>query len=192
MKGDDYQCPLQPDAYIERRLMRTMGFYRERIPRYSRQRYAMRCVLILCGLTASVVAYLEQYTWAVVVTAVSAALTSWAEFTDVARKLERYTRAVIELENLVTRWKGLSEVDRASTVSISRLVTKGEEIISNERVGWIATSSEERGLDEHADTRGRNGSGAAAGSSGATADGSGGSGTGGSRASKQSQVAPLS
>ena len=68
---------------------------------------------------------------------------------------------MIELENLLSNWHSMSEVEKASTISISHLVRSGEEIISDERVAWISTANknakegalaraEEGGVDERA------------------------------------------
>jgi hypothetical protein len=125
-----------------------MDFYRRRIPQYAHRQYYMRSLLILCGIAASVLAYFGESKWAIVATAVAAGITSWTEFTDVARKTERYSRGVMEIENLLSYWKSLSEVDRASTVMISHLVGSGEAIISDERVGWHSTANQSLTTDK--------------------------------------------
>ena len=51
------------------------------------------------------------------VTAISSAatvFTSWTEYTDVARKTERYTRATLQLKKLLTWWGSLREVKMAA------------------------------------------------------------------------------
>jgi hypothetical protein len=141
VKDDDFQSPIQPAGYIANRLQPTMDFYRRRIPQYAHRQYYMRSLLILCGIAASVLAYFGQARWAIVATAAAAGITSWTEFTDVARKTERYSRGVVEIENLLSFWKSLSEVDKASTVMISHLVGSGEAVISDERVGWLSTAN---------------------------------------------------
>ena len=70
-------------------------------------------------------------------------ITSWAEYSDVPRKTERYTRAIIELENVLSEWNAMSEVEKASTSSISHLVHSAESLISDERVAWLSTANKD-------------------------------------------------
>ena len=48
--------------------------------------------------------------------------------------------AVVELENLISHWKSLTEVEKASPVTIYNVVLTGESIISDERVAWLSTA----------------------------------------------------
>ena len=64
----------------------------------------MRSLLVLGGCVAAVLAYTENTAWAVVLTTIAAAITSWPEFSDVSRKTERYNRALVELANLLSSW----------------------------------------------------------------------------------------
>ena len=94
------------------------------------------------------------------VTSGAAALTSWQEYTDVGRKTERYTRAAIELQNLLSWWKSLSEVEKASKGTISQLIHSAESIISEERLAWMSTAHQspaaayEKGDGEEGGTKG--------------------------------------
>ena len=106
----------------------------------------MRGLLVLCTLGASIIAYLGKSEWAVVITSVAAALTSWSEFTDVERKTERYSRAITQLKNLHSVWKSLGEVERASVDRISALICSSEEVINNERSSWMSTANNNKGV----------------------------------------------
>ena len=59
--------------------------------------------------------------------------------TDTQRKSERYTRAVSALKDHLDWWASLGEVERASKPSITHLVTKGEQIITEEQSAWTST-----------------------------------------------------
>ena len=59
---------------------------------------------MLSGCVAAVLAYTGDTAWAVVLTTIAAAITSWSEFSDVSRKAERYNRALVELANLHSGW----------------------------------------------------------------------------------------
>jgi hypothetical protein len=81
-----------------------VAFYKKRLPEYSNINYALRSLLVLGGCVAAVLAYTENTAWAVVLTTIAAAITSWSEFSDVSRKTERYNRALVELANLLSGW----------------------------------------------------------------------------------------
>ena len=108
----------------------------------------MRFLLMICTAAAAVIAYVGLSEWAVVVTAVYAALTSWAEFTDTERKVERYTGVIVELKATHNWWKSLGEVEKASTERISTLVRRCEDAINAERSSWGSTDSQAGGDDE--------------------------------------------
>merc|ERR1719311_281237 len=99
-------------------------------------------------MAAAVLSRYELMTWVVVVCALSSAFTSWMEFADSARKVERYTRAITALKKLLSWWKSLTEVERASTDSISTLINTSESIIAQERLAWVSTASKKRDADE--------------------------------------------
>lgn len=96
--------------------------------------------------------------WVVVVTSAGGAVTAWVEFADLARKIERYTTAVRSLDKLLTWWVSLGEVEKASTMTISRLISTGESIISEERLAWVSTNISDEQLPR-SDEGGAEGSG---------------------------------
>ena len=96
-----------------------------------------------CSILTTAASAVSAYglsTWALVIVSAAAALTSWTEFADTGRKIERYTRAVVELENLVSRWKNQAEVEKASPSEIYNIVMTAESIISDESVAWVSTA----------------------------------------------------
>lgn len=147
---DDHFSPVQPNKYIEMRLLPSIAFYERRTPWYSCQRYFIKLVLLLCTLAATLLTRYELAVWVIGVSSSASALTSWQEYTDVARKTERYTRAAFELQNLLSWWKSLSEVEKASKVSISQLIHNAEGIISEERLAWMSTANKAHAMASHA------------------------------------------
>lgn len=138
--ADNFHSPLKPEEYANQRLRPKIAFWRRRIPSYARRGNALHILLILAGVFCSIAAYIGFIKSAVIASAIATALTSWVEFGDVSRKTERYTRAVVQLENLISHWGRLTKVDRASTTWVEHLVTEGESIIAEERSGWFSTA----------------------------------------------------
>ena len=162
---DDFHSPMRPDDYIALRVRPKLAFYRARIPHYARRRTVLRCFLFACTASGSIIAYLANEgdvspRWAVVVTAAAAAFTSWMEFADIGRKVERYTRAVVDIQNLLSSWKSLSDVERSNPHEIAELVHNGESILSNERIAWVSTANRSlqgRGGEKGDDAKGTDG-----------------------------------
>ena len=138
---DDFYSPMPPERYIEIRLEETLSFYRRRIPKYARSRNILKLTLFVLSAAASALSAYNEPVWALVVTTAAACFTSWSEFSDIASKTQRYTQAIVQLVNLLSFWKSLPEVDRASVNTIKHLVQRGEGIISDERVAWVSTAS---------------------------------------------------
>ena len=139
---DDFHSPMQPDKYMEIRLKRWLAFYRQRLPANAHYRTRLKTSLILLSVAASVVSAGGYTTWALLVTITASAFTSWAEFSKHGEKTERYTRAIIEIENLISHWKSLSQFERTTQARISHLILAGEAVISNERLAWRASSAQ--------------------------------------------------
>ena len=133
---DDFHSPVQPDRYIALRLKPMMNFYQARIPQYTRSATVMLLLLGIFSVAASGLAFFGFADIVVVVTAAGAAITSYLEFSDTQRKIERYTRAVRAMKKLLNWWTTLDVVERAGVDATSTLLTTGESIISDERLAW--------------------------------------------------------
>ena len=120
------------------------AFYRKRIPRCYAQVRMLEAVLTVCSVGSATLAYLESLTPFVALTsAVAAAISSWMAHDDLSRRIERYTNATMSIDNIVTWWNSLDDVERASTANIATLVDRGEEVITAERNAWLAAAREQ-------------------------------------------------
>eukprot|EP00747_Dinoflagellata_sp_TGD_P085038 gnl/TRDRNA2_/TRDRNA2_162744_c1_seq1.p1 gnl/TRDRNA2_/TRDRNA2_162744_c1~~gnl/TRDRNA2_/TRDRNA2_162744_c1_seq1.p1 ORF type:complete len:569 (+),score=89.75 gnl/TRDRNA2_/TRDRNA2_162744_c1_seq1:254-1960(+) len=133
---DDHHSPCNPEYYIRLRLVPMKEFFQERLPLYNRWRTILHIVTLACAAVATFLAYFSHNAMVAAVSALSAAVISWSEFTDVDRKLERYAMVVRSAKKLMSWWDSLSEVDHSSGANINRLVTEGEAIINGELHVW--------------------------------------------------------
>lgn len=138
--NDDFQSPVDPKRYIKLRVRKTLAFYQRRLPVYARRRGALRLMLLFGTVAASILARYGRSGLVVVVTSATGALISWLEFSDTARKMQRYSRAITSLERLLDWWDSIGDVERASKESIRHLVYTSETIISDERIAWVSTA----------------------------------------------------
>merc|ERR1712146_706321 len=83
--------------------------------------------------------------------ALASAITSWTEFIDTGRKLERYSTAIREIKKLIAWWESLSDVDQSSVPNITYLVQTGERIIMGELSGWGAGKKRAGGKENDED-----------------------------------------
>jgi len=107
---DDHQTPADPELYIKLRIHPQIEFYTNRIPKYSWHDHILRISILLLGATAAIFARYDELVFVVIVTAASSAITSWAEFSEDTRKIERYTSSVHELEKILSWWGSLGQV----------------------------------------------------------------------------------
>jgi hypothetical protein len=140
---DDHHSPVQPQKYVDLRIIPSIAFYQDRIPKYAMVRYVLRMMLLTSTGLSTMCAHYQLIMPVVIITGFAGAVTSWQEFADVSRKTERYTRAMFQLQNMLSWWKSLSEVERASKEIISQLIHTSEGIISEERVAWVSTASKQ-------------------------------------------------
>ena len=72
-----------------------------------------RLVLTFQGVVAcSILARFGEAMAAVIITAFASGATTWAEFVDAGSKVERYTRTVRTINDLLNWWRNLSEVEK--------------------------------------------------------------------------------
>jgi len=133
---DDFYSPVQPERYISLRLKPMMVFYQNRIPSNTRAALMMLLALGVFSVLASGLAFFGLAEIVVVITAAGASITSYLEFSDTQRKIERYTHAVRSIKKLLNWWTTLDAVERAGATATSKLLTTGESIISDERLAW--------------------------------------------------------
>jgi hypothetical protein len=138
---DDFHSPMQPHRYIALRIEPSLEFFKRRVPMNTRRRAVMQVLVMLLGMAASILAQWEYLSVVTIVAAFASIATSWNEFLDAGRKVERYTRAITSLKKVLTWWKSLSEVERAAKDNISMLVNTSESVISQERLAWVSTAS---------------------------------------------------
>merc|ERR1712194_493727 len=110
---DDHYSPVKPDIYIQLRLEQMMSFYQDRLPIYTKLRFMHRLAMVSLTTVSSILAYLDAAMYVVCATAFSGAILSWIEYSEMARKIERYTRAVRALKKLQSWWEVLSDVEQA-------------------------------------------------------------------------------
>ena len=139
--GDDHYTPVNPETYIKTRLRKAMRFYQDRLPVYNRMRFILRTTLIMVTASATVLSYLEKAQYVIVVTALGGTITCWTEFSETAKKIERYARAIRSLKMLFSWWDVLTDVEKAGMDAISKLIETGESIIADERQAWQATAN---------------------------------------------------
>jgi len=141
---DDHHSPVQPQRYIELRVKPTIRFYQDRIPQYARAGYVFKGVVLLLGVAASVLANMRVSLGVNIVTSLGAVITSWNEFADSFRKVERYSRTVVSLEKLLAWWDSLSGVEKVSRQNISQLILASESIIAEEQLAWYSASQKSK------------------------------------------------
>merc|ERR1712187_1070101 len=104
------------------RILPMLRFYQQRIPVYARRRLRFRLILLFCGMLSAFLTRYGLLEWVACVVAFSSSVRSWVEFSDDAAKLQRYTNVVKQLKLNLNWWKGMTDVEKASTELIARLV----------------------------------------------------------------------
>lgn len=137
---DDHQSPVQPVRYIKLRLEPAMDFYSLRVPKYTNHGFVLKIVILFLGVTSSFLAHYNILSYVVVATAGATIVTSWSEFSEDARKVERYSSAINALKKLLSWWDSLGEVEKASRANIAHLILQAEAIISKEQRSWTSTA----------------------------------------------------
>jgi len=133
---DDHQTPVHPEQYIEMRLRPMMEFYQARLPHYTRHGMMMLGLLGLLSVSASALSYFGFANYVVISTSACTAITSYLEYADTQRKVERYSSAVNSIIKLLNWWATIDPVEQAGAQAIGQLVLGSESVIAEERLAW--------------------------------------------------------
>ena len=139
---DDHHSPTTSDQYMELRLEKMLCFYQGRVPDYNRYRLLQTLLLLSGTLAASICSRYEWPAMVTVIVALTGVITSWVEFSDSGRKVERYSGAARQLRKLRLWWQHLDELERITHSKVSKLIETAEATISEERTAWISTNQQ--------------------------------------------------
>ena len=152
---DNHHSPMKPSQYISARLIPMLHYYRTRVPKKYREQKTTVFLILLATSSIAVLSYLNGRTSgelsavAGVVAGTATALTSWGEYNGADRKMNRFTNAIVALENHLIWWNSLPAVEQTSLSNINRLVSEGEEIKMAEVNAWADVS---RAREEKSET----------------------------------------
>ncbi|CAE7738549.1 unnamed protein product, partial [Symbiodinium pilosum] len=137
---------------VELRLLPAVDFFRGRIPRATTTRFVLQILVILCSAISAVLTQVggQASSLVAVVSVFAGSITSWLEFVDLGQKVERYNGTVREIKNLLSWWRTLDGVEKASIDNIQHLVHTGEAILTGELRAWCqaGVSKEKRDRDQ--------------------------------------------
>lgn len=139
-EGNDHFSPVQADEYVAMRLLPMIEWYESRIPWRHRLRLLLRVAMLVVTAACSVLARHALGPGVAILTAFTSVITSWSEFSDSSRKIERYNSVIESVSNLLTWWERIGPVERASTANIAKLVKTGEAVVSQELLAWQSTA----------------------------------------------------
>jgi len=136
---DDYHSPVKPQEYLKKRVELMRTFYEDRIPSYGHLENVFKLSVLALGIVSALLAQYSLVAFVTIVTALASSFTAWAEFSDKASKIDRYSSAVCSLKKLHTKWHALDEVSKQSKGATKMLVQESEAIFSEEQSSWASS-----------------------------------------------------
>ena len=80
---------------------------------------------------------------------VSSIQLNFMEFNDVKKKLMRYNGIIAGLENKILWWNSLTKVEKASQLTVNKLVNGVEDMIAGEQQAWLAAHMKKKESEEN-------------------------------------------
>lgn len=121
---DNHHSPMKPSQYISVRLVPMLDYYQNRVPKKYRELKITTISMTTATSSIAVLSYLngragtaDLSAIAGAVGGVSAALTAWQEYSGADRKINRYTAAIVAIQNHLLWWNSLTPVDQNSLVT---------------------------------------------------------------------------
>lgn len=131
---------ISPDLYVRFRLLKSLQFYKDRLPRYYMIRIVSQVVQVIGSLIISALAIWDTTAWTAAATVFIAAVAAYVEFHGTDEKIKRYSATIHGLEELINWWNTLLPIDRFYSEHINTLILRGEDIVSRDSMSWKATS----------------------------------------------------
>jgi hypothetical protein len=148
---DNHHTPLRPSEYIKFRLKPQLDFYAQRLPKYERAHTFFELFVVGAAMAGTAMATFGVSSWVAIVTAISAGVTSWAEFSSSETKMTRYSTTISAVSAILLWWNTLAPVERANQANISRLVLECEAAFQSERSSWVTSSMASKSLAKAAE-----------------------------------------
>lgn len=151
---DSHYDLVQPDLYIQFRVIPALHFYQKRIPKCNRIRNVSQLFLVLGSIGTGLLSIVSLSFWSAVVSAFSAAIIAFIEFQGVNSKLNRYSFTVHALQELIVWWETLPQIERSVVSNIDQLVLTCEGLLQREQQAWRSTNEAIKLLQKKLSTEG--------------------------------------
>ena len=132
---DNHHSPMKPSQFISARIVPMLNYYQGRVPEKYREWKVTIFLLLAATAGITLLSYLSGRTCTVnlihaacIIASVAGNLTAWQKDSMADRKINRYTNAIVALQNHQLWWDSLSSVDQNSLSNINRLVGVTEDI----------------------------------------------------------------
>ena len=128
---------LSPEEYVTYRLEDQVDHYVTKTRSlYTQLKRAQLCIY-LAGGAGSLLAALNSDVWVALTTAVATALTTKLETEQAENALVQYNQALMNLRNIASWWKALSQWEKSRRKNIDLLVDQTEKTLEGELAGWV-------------------------------------------------------
>jgi hypothetical protein len=135
--GDDGYSALDPEHYVEWRLLDQVRWYEERSVTLEREARRARWLAIGFGGLGTFLAAIGFELWIAVTTAVIGACTSYLDYMQTENTLLQYNQAAASLETIRRWWLALPPREQLDARNVGRLVERSERIMRSELAGWM-------------------------------------------------------
>ncbi|MCP3964346.1 MAG: DUF4231 domain-containing protein [bacterium] len=141
-RTDDGLSDLTPAQYLDWRLADQRDWFKGKSVTLESRNSLYQWAIAILGGVGTLLAAVGQEIWVPVSVALATALTSYLTQRNVEATLAGYTRAGLELDNVVTWWSGLSAEAKGTRASFAALVNRTETILGSENATWVQSMQE--------------------------------------------------
>lgn len=150
---NNHHSPISSEQYIEFRVRPTVQFYQSRLPGYWYSHSTTTILVMLSSLVGTVLTFARLPQWTTVSAIIASSLTAWAAFHGTEKKLNRYSKLIDSIANLMLWWRSLPDVERSGQGNIDTLVATAEDLFQEERQAWLSTSNAAKRLADGSSAR---------------------------------------
>ena len=141
-RDDDGLSDLTPAQYLDWRLADQRDWFKGKSVTLRSRNSLYQWAIAILGGVGTLLAAVGQEIWVPVSVALATALTSYLTQRNIEPTLAGYTRAGLELDNVITWWSGLPAESKGTQASFAALVARTETILGSENATWVQSMQE--------------------------------------------------
>jgi hypothetical protein len=128
---------MKPEEYVVERIEDQIAYFTTKNQKLYNRLKRFQLLILVAGGGGTLLAIMNWNVWVALTTALATAFTAKLETDQTENSIVQYNMALVNLRNVESWWKALSQWEKARFKNIDLLVSQTEMILERETGGWV-------------------------------------------------------